>query len=60
MGKSTLKQLAEYLGYETIRKRDDKYIGYGSSTPTDRSRDGMGGFICWASEINDQLSKVLF
>jgi len=47
--KSTLTQLAEQLGYDSVAwdEANDCYSGYGSSDPTDRSRDDCGGmYVC--------------
>ena len=57
--KITLTQLAEQLGYESVAwdEANDCYSGYGSSDPTDRSRDDVGALYVCADDI--ELEKLL-
>ena len=65
VGKSlmTNTQLARRLGYKKLVLRhasgykEPIYVGYGSTNPFDRSRDGKGYFVCWASELNKLKSQ---
>jgi len=57
--KITLTQLADQLGYESVAwdEENDCYSGYGSSDPTDRSRDDVGALYVCADDI--ELEKLL-
>ena len=56
--KITLTQLADQLGYESVAwdEENDCYSGYGSSDPTDRSRDDVGALYVCADDI--ELEKL--
>lgn len=57
-----LDQAAELLGYERIQwaTTDDGtacYVGYGSSNPTDRSKDAPEGYYVAGSDA--ELAKLI-
>ena len=53
-----MAKLADALGYEKIEWDcdNDCYSGYGSSDPTDRSRDDSGGFLVAADD--EELESI--
>ena len=53
-----VESLADALGYEEIKwdTDNDCYSGYGSSDPTDRSRDAAGGLFVAADD--DELETI--
>jgi len=54
-----LPELADALGYETVAWDAENacWSGYGSSNPTDRTRDDAGGFYVAASDV--ELAEIM-